>query len=255
MLRHVPHSEIDKDRWDAMVETSPRPSLYGMSWYLDAFGPWDAVVLDAYAGGMAFHHERKGRLFTLLRQAPFVQRYDWFGSEVDAQELWDVLSGLGDKLHLNTDRLLSETHGNQRLNLFLSLDRPYDQIAEGYHKTLRKNLRRAKELGMQVRRAENPSKVIDLYRMRYGDQNPQLKDEHYAQLTGLVGHLMPKGNALILEVYLQEDLLAACLFMVYTGRMHYVLGAPTDRGRRLNALSICLDHLIRTHADSEAVLD
>ncbi len=60
MIRHLPHSSIDKQKWDACISDSRNRIPYALSWWLDAVCPgWDALVQDDYLAVMPLTHGHK----------------------------------------------------------------------------------------------------------------------------------------------------------------------------------------------------
>jgi len=49
MIRHLRHSEIDKEKWDAALSKCHQPLLFAQSWYLDLVSPkWGALIRGDY---------------------------------------------------------------------------------------------------------------------------------------------------------------------------------------------------------------
>ncbi|MBT3423267.1 MAG: hypothetical protein HN431_10725, partial [Bacteroidetes bacterium] len=49
MFKLFSHNNIDKAKWDACIEHSSRPSVYAISWYLDAVSPeWMGLIKADY---------------------------------------------------------------------------------------------------------------------------------------------------------------------------------------------------------------
>ncbi len=253
MLNYLKNTEIDKMRWNELVSQSSNATIFCFSWYLDAFCSWNAIILGNYEGAIALPIKKRGP-FNVIYQPPFVQKCDWFGLETNKDEILQIIKNKADYTHFNTNIAFTKD-ARERINLVLPLNN-YTTIYEGYSKSLKKNLRKAKNANFSVMFDDNAIKdVIALYKKVYGSLNNQITSRHYDCLQKLVLQQKPTTNFKILTIYSNNELIAGLLFGIANNRIHYLLGAPNEKGRQLNALSFALDLMMQEYADKQFTFD
>ena len=252
-LKYLSSSQINKQQWDALVSASNNSLVYNFSWYLDQFSEWDAIILGEYDGAIALPRKKKMAL-SFLYQPSFIQKCQWFGQELTTEtqvHLSKLLKSKFSLLEINTDSTLGFNYV-ERVNLILPL-KNYSEIRANYSKTLRKNITKNHSKLEVVNSIEGVQDTINLYKAAYGTLNAQLIDKDYINLINLVSER--SENFFHLQVKHENELVAGLLFAVGKNRLHYILGAPTPQGRKLNALSVALDYLIYKHTENNMILD
>ena len=57
MIKHIQHSDINKEEWDKALSGHQNGNVFFSSWYLDAVCErWDALVEDDYKTIMPMHY-------------------------------------------------------------------------------------------------------------------------------------------------------------------------------------------------------
>lgn len=243
MLQIVDNTDLDRDRWNKLVNDSKQGKAYSYDWYLSAHCTWDAIVLDDYRGAMALPYVISYGMRRLIQPA-FVQQCPWMGVALNTDELeqlWDVLTAHFAIIHFNTN--LPLPYNTYRTNLVLDLIDREKQL-ENYSRSLRKNIRRI-DPELYIEPANDPSMVIELYKRAYGELNPALRDEHYDKLVHL--HREHPDSFKALHMMYHGEVVAGLLFLRDDRRFYYILGAPNAQGRTLNAISHGIDHIILNH--------
>lgn len=220
--------------------------------YIDAFCQWDVIVLDDYEGGIILPIT-KSMGMSKIYQPAFIQKCAWLGDSLLPDEevrLFDLIKSQNNWYHFNTS-LKTTSKCKSRINQILPLTN-YEEVRKQYSKSLRKNIdKNTKDLittsGMDAKQ------TVGLYQKAYGKLNPHLKQSHYEALVKLT-----KSNSELfnnVHVYKDNEVVASLLFAKYNNRLHYILGAPSAEGRKLNALSVGLDYIIRENCDGKSTLD
>ena len=253
MLNYLKNTEIDKKRWDMLVSQSSNATIFCFSWYLDAFCSWNAIIFGDYEGAIALPIKKQVP-FNVIYQPPFVQKCDWFGAKINEEKISKLLKKRTDYIHFNTN-INFDKRGLKRINLILPL-KNYETICEVYSKSLKKNIRKAKNANLKIKVNETAiDEVIDLYTAAYGSLNNQITALHYNYLRKLVLQQKHTSHFKITRVYHNDELIASLLFGIANKRIHYLLGAPNEKGRKLNALSFAIDSVIQEHASNQFIFD
>lgn len=222
--------------------------------FLNLFTEWEALVKINGSGFILLPIKSRWG-FKQLWIPPFCQRLEWQGSWTSDE----ILNGIEaiDKqyrfIHTNLSVPLPIKLFIPRPNLILNLDAPYTELHEGYSKDLRKTLRKKTNKPFDMVQENCPEITIDLYRRMYGNMNRHLTD---AAFTALVSYLKKQDST-----YLQWNLVmeggteGSILLVRSQRRWHYILGAPTEAGRNVQAVIRLMDAAIKELADSEDFLD
>jgi len=261
-LRLLERSEIREDAWNACIREAPVSLAYAMSWYLDAVcaGQWKALVLEDYRAVMPLPYRKKWGI-SYLAQPPFTQQLGIFGrcSEEEIRAFLQAIPAeyrlLDLQFHTGTPTTLSGI--KPRTTYWLNLSAPYPELAAGYSKDARKNLRRLEENAgpCTLKSCSDFGWQISNYRKAYGSLNTVLKDRDYARFR----HALDAAAALQqVEAYQlldsKDNILAGGIFLKSREQWHYVLGAPTQHSEKGGVHGL-IDAFIRRHANTPFVLD
>ena len=134
MIHLITHNEIDKNKWDKCIHASKRPSLYVMSWYLDAVSAgWNALVADDYNAVMPLCGKRKWGI-SYLYQPPYTQFGGVFSSDDDVfhadiflQEATKIYKLIEINLPPNNETGFSH---KEKTNQYLPLNQSYDALKQ-----------------------------------------------------------------------------------------------------------------------------
>lgn len=252
MFQIIPNNAIDQFKWDTLVRSDSAAYTSNYSWYLNELCQWDLIVWGEYQGGMAIASKNQFG-FKRAYQPPFVQLYQWVGANVDIVELANFIQKQYADIRMNT--ALNIAGATERTNYILPLDRPADSLFEGFSKSLRKNIRKATEQGLEIRTTSSCALSLKFYREVHGSNNPQLGSTQYEAFARLFKRAASLKLAFSKEVYLNQLPIASLSFMISKDRFHYVLGAPNADGKKHNALSLALWQLIEENAGKSMKLD
>ncbi|MGB0849996.1 MAG: hypothetical protein ACPGTP_02010 [Bacteroidia bacterium] len=251
-LTYTQHNEIDRHKWEHLVSVSEDSLVFYNSWYLDQFCQWDAIVYGDYLGAIVL--PRKERLgIRTLYQPNFIQKCNWFGYSLSSSEklnLWDLITSNFKNIHFNTNIDFS-SNSIKRTNLVLKAS-SYAEILNGYSRSLKKNIKK-NESHLIVQECKPIDTTIKLYREAYGNVNKQINTEDYSKLKSLV--LRRPTDFVSINVSFNGEIISSILLAKGKKRLHYILGAPSKKGRELNALSVCLNYAIREYGSKGFILD
>ena len=147
-ISYLPHNEIDFSKWDHCITHASNGLIYGYSYYLNRMAKhWDALVLGDYDAVMPLTWNRKYGIYYLYQ--PFLAaQLGVFGASINAATVetflqaipsrfryWDFYLNYQNTFPLHNYRLY------QRKNLVLNLNKPYQEIFNGYRENIQRNIR------------------------------------------------------------------------------------------------------------------
>ncbi|MBK7409853.1 MAG: hypothetical protein IPJ40_18490 [Saprospirales bacterium] len=265
MIRHLPHTAIDRSRYDASIAAAANGMPYAFSWYLDAMaGRWDVLVLGDYEAVCPLPWNAKWLGLKQVYQPFFCQQLGVFAKEIPSPELvksfLDAIPNSFRKVHLclNEKNAAGELSGweiHQRPNYLLHLNRPFETIESHYAKSLKKRLRKARTLHQLVEYPLSPEALSALYQKQIGDkvECPPAAYRHFEQvmhqaITRKLGTIWGATDS-------AGELTVAGFFLQSHNRLINVFGASTPKGKALHSMHFLLDALIRKHAGQDWVVD
>jgi hypothetical protein len=271
-IRYLRRHEIDAEQWDHCVHNAPNGWLYLQSFFLDGLGPWDALVATpadtptatAYSYIMPLPKKKKW-IFWYCPVPPFVGQLGIVGpAPVSPGLVDDFLKHLPPAFIL-ADLLLNEQNPAPslpgvdlriRTNYVLPLAMDYSTLYSEYTPDAQKNLRRAARAGLRPISNVPVEKVITLYRAAYGSKSDFLSAADYVRIAAISAECIKRKKGFTLGITDgQNNLCAAAFFGIDEKRIYYLLGAPSEEGRRHSAVHLLIDEVIKRYAGSALQLD
>ena len=266
MIRFLKHSEINPEKWNQAVYNSLFSSVFGkyeMLELLTAPDTWYALVQEDYEAVMPLPTRKKGVLkyvytpFFLPQMGIFSER------EITLDEAEAFLCKIS-KHYVLADVLLNEknetqeSHKNNFVSHFISLQPSYNELYSQFHENTKRNIKVGKKTECQITVGEESvADIITLFRANRGQgSNVHFQEEDYARLSQMADYLL-KNN--LLEVYgvrTNDNQLAAGALFVKDGNRRWFWFSGRD-----NQLSACkpmfllLNAYIRDHAETDLILD
>ncbi len=247
-------------RYTELLAQSRSNRIYAQNWYLDALlpGQWKLALLGDTMMPV-FPAKKFG--ISYLRMPDFCQQWPLLGG--DGEQRGQMLFQLQRNFVKGEIRISSpfpehaglDGEMRQRQTQVLPLSGTPEQLRSAYASDLKKNLRRAEGLMFEHQQPIGMDEVIAVYRSQWGEKNAHLGDQQYAALKRVFQAAQERGSLHLRSVYLDGKIMAAAAFLRDHGRLYYVLGAPTEEGKKCNALAALIDRLICDPEFSGNVLD
>jgi hypothetical protein len=259
-IHYVKRQELDAGKWDACIERATNGLIYAYAGYLDRMADnWDALIWNDYEAVMPLPWRRKGGFYYLYQPA-FAAQLGLFGKDVHAAQLEASLDAIPRRFRYWD---ISLNHGNvcslpsyplyQRTNFILSLDSPYTDLLSGYRDNIRRNIRKAEQLGCY---AEKNIPVKDILALAREQPQQQIKETDAANFSRLYADLSGCGRAISYGIFsARHQLLSSSVFYFSHARAYYILVGNHPDGRTLGASHALIDAFIRDHAGQQLLLD
>lgn len=261
MIRHLRHTELEKQRWDALLERSENRMWYGRSVVLDRVAPgWEALV-DEDAGAIMpltwrskWGQDYLFQPYAVQQLGVFAARYNdtlgqCFIDAVPARfRYWDIhVNEAMGSLHF--DRVEHSTQ--QVLQVFGDMDRQRAAYSIGH----RRNLRKAKVHGHLLRSGIDAADFVALFVRSTAMRHGGIKPQDLAVLSVLVEDVLHRGEGRIIGMVDDGRLLAAVFFVEWGGRSILLKSAVDPVAADRHPMFLLVDHYLSLGAGGNPLLD
>ncbi|MCE9537807.1 MAG: hypothetical protein K8R85_01125 [Bacteroidetes bacterium] len=264
MIKHIENKNIDKKKWDALIDKSANSCIFVYSWYLDVVCEnWSALVLNDYEAVFPIQSKSKYKINYLYQ--PFFTRY--FGlfskTEPNIKLTTDFLKAIPEKykyiefcLHETNKFDLPDYSKVERKYQLLDLNAPYQALHKGYSENAKRNIKKAIKAEFAIKHTVAHEIVVDLFKSTKGQELEVFKANDYKILLNLMRLLVKQNKAETIAVYDKEDkLCAAAFFMKTTNRLVFLKSGVTDHGKVNGAMHFLFNTFIQQYAGTEKILD
>ncbi|MBU8892755.1 MAG: hypothetical protein KOO66_08240 [Bacteroidales bacterium] len=255
-IKYLKHNQIDKQKWDFVIEKSDNGLVYSLSWYLDIVSPgWEALIDGDYKAIMPLPVKKKYGLKYLI-QPPFCQQLGAYYKESNAKiATTDFLKLIPSKyrfIALNLD-FDSGKYCTERTNFELNLTSNFESIRSNFSTNTKRNINKAKKQELNV--VENISPK-ELWNFKKGNPVNDLSKWHYQKLLSIIESAVNKG---IGESYSvtnnQNDILAVVFLINYKNRLTFLVSSSNEFGKEKSAMFLLIDSIIQKYAEKKEVFD
>jgi hypothetical protein len=274
MFRHLSHTEINRQHWDALITEAPSGLIYALSWYLDIVSPgWEALVKQEggrYVAVLPLPVRRKFGL-RYLQQPLFTQQLGLVQLAPPTTADWAQVGSLLTKKFSYISKYAFNRHnatlaspatlgmgGVLSRTYHLSLRASYAALWEGYRPERRRHLRKAQVYKLVV----EPSANIDLL-LRIFDENTAHRltgvlgeAYEYPMLRRLYRAASQAGLGTLWQVRTPQGEVLAMMFLLHYKRdIIYLFNSSTKAGKEMGAVSVMIDEFLRQHAEQDLCFD
>ncbi|MBK8711907.1 MAG: hypothetical protein IPL97_08560 [Niastella sp.] len=263
-IRYIKHADIDKEKWDQLITSSPPGLLYALSGYLGAMcSQWDALVSGDYKIAMPLPYRKKMGI-SYLYQPAFTQQLGIISLQPITEK--DTIAFIKKavsyfsfaEITLNHQNIFTDTKYpiQLRQNLVLPIRGNYEQVQAGYSFTLKKNLKWIKKFNSEYVTDIDAGKVVTLYRELYQKKIPSFKNNDYAHFLNACKNIQPYTKVYVRAVVAPtKELLAASILIHFKDRLYNIISCNTAQGRAVHANDVLYDQIIREFSGQGLLLD
>lgn len=261
-IQYLTQKQIDKQKWDACIEASDNGLIYAFSFYLDTMSKhWDALVLNDYEAVMPLTWNKKFGIRYLYQ--PFLTAQSGvFGKKLTGEQVDLFIQSIPRSfrfidISLNSNNATGNLKGLSisRSNYVLDLSKPYDALYQNYRENIRRNIKKALQLGCVIQKGFDAEKVILLAMQQMKSQGNEEPD-NIERFRKLYLYLHARQMATTYGVFsAQNELLASCVFFFSHNRAYYILVGNHTNGKTIGASHALIDAFIKDHAGKNMLLD
>jgi len=261
-IRYLQQNEINKQKWDECIANASNGLVYAYSYYLDTMSKnWDALVLNDYEAVMPLTWNKKYRV-RYLYQPAFTASLGIFGNNLHQKLIEHFLQSIPEKFKLVE---IAMNHGNIfiassdiktiRNNYTLSLNKDYAELQSSYKENIKRNIKKAQQLGCTIKKNIPVDDVINLSKPAM-QLLTNVKDDDYKNFEKLYHLLHQQNRAITCGVYSpNKELVASCVYFFSHNRAYYILVGNHPNSKALGASHFLIDSFIKDHCNLNLTLD
>ncbi len=266
MIRYLKNNEINKEKWDTCISTSPQSLVYAESWFLDIVSPdWEALVEDDYSSVFPLTKRKKIGI-NYLFQPYFTQQLGLFNAAGDISEvtLRAFLLTIPKKfrlieIQLNSSNIINHVDTffiRNKLTHVLNLSDSFEKINENYSENLRRNIKKAKHSEINISKKNLFKDVIELFRQNRGLKINNISNSHYKTLLTLLEKAESKNKLDCRRMINTNGKLIAGVIFLKSKHSYILLFSATDNeAKETGAMSLLIDSFIQDHSKEDVFLD
>ena len=261
MITYLKRDQVDIIKYDACIANASQSRVYAYSWYLDCIAKnWDVLVLDDYAAVMPLPRRKKYGI-NYIFQPPWVQQLGIFSKKNISDKQYAVfVKNIPQQFKL-IDFNVNSSKGfdikllKPRANYILALNSDYKLLFKSFSKGWKNSITQAIKIGVLVKEENESLQIIDLFRTHKG-LNLQLREDAYLDLERLTQKAEQLNKLKIYCAYSsQKRLIGGAIFIISDQRITYLFSAINEDGRRLQAMSLILNTVIKNYSESDFIFD
>jgi hypothetical protein len=260
-IRFVKRKDIDTERWDRCVRDSPHSDIYALSGCLDIMAKrWSGLVQDDYAAVLPIPWNRKYFL-SYIYTPRFTGPLPLCGDPATVLPLADFLSHIPGRfiswdLDINSPQPAEKIpyRHHYRTNYLLPLYRGYDNLFGAFRPGYRNLIRQAQRDGFHAQPTDAYKEIIEKASRK--KEIKGMKQEDYKRFARLCDWLNPLGMLETWESIAPDGhQCAGAVFAKTDRKLYYLLAWNNEQGRASAASHLLMNEVIRSHANSQRILD
>ncbi len=257
-LRHLKNSEIDFEKWDAALTDTHHPLIYANSWYLNIVSPnWEALVNEDYTILVPLPI-KKVLGIKFIVQPPFCQQLGLFSekyancevAKFSSQRLpfATIIYQTKNLCFKKRDRLTKE-----RSNLILPLQKEFSQLFKAFNQNTKRNIKKATKHPQKINQTFCAETFIK-FSQKHAPYSLSLKEWEVLKRIVEVS-LNNKIGALWTVTNTNNTELCMGFFLNKFNRITFLSGHSSPEGFEQKSMFLLMDHVIKSHAESNKILD
>jgi hypothetical protein len=261
-LQYFTRKEINDGKWNRCIDDASNGLIYGYSFYLDRMSEnWDALVLNDYEAVMPLTWKIKFGL-SYLYQPPFAASLGIFGNHLNEKLLISFLESIPSRFKVVDISLNHQNHFLDnipgmviRKNYILDLNKPYEEIVNGYRENIRRNIKKARQLNCSWKTNIPLDLILPLAKVQMKTLS-DFSDEDFENFRNLCSILLDQGKAVTYGVFTsRNELVASAVYFFSHRRAYYILVGNHPNGKTLGASHFLIDRFIHDNAGKGLFLD
>lgn len=249
--KYITRSDINEEKWNALVANHSLSLPYFHTSYLDAVCDWDAIVNSDYTLICPIPKKKKF-LFHYIYTPPFVQQLGILSEEdFNYQEVLETLP----KKYKLTELAFNESNADFETaqinrNTLLSLNSNYASIYKNYSNNHKRNI---KKVADQYKIEE--IEILELWQLFKKDRGEKLNKFNETTLD-ILNRIVKCGlECFAWGVKSDGHWDTGILVVKYNKRLVFLFSGNSSNGKRNRGMYFLLDQLIQKYAGQDMILD
>ena len=255
-IRRLIRKDIDTEKWNRCVEQSTSPLIYGTTHYLDQVCPrWIGLVKGDYEAVMPVPLVLR-KVLRVVGMPLFCQQLGVFSPQ-KITDFGPWLAKISKRPFSNSlsFNYFNPIEGEERVNLVVNLERPLEDIRSKFNQNTKRNIKKGAKLGLDFSDRVRFEQFVALHRAEVATRDKALTNKAYQTLRGLYEVLSKRGEAYILGLHSQDQLVSTILFTQAFGRLIYLAAATRGEYKKSGANHLLVDQAIEHFHGQVSVLD
>ena len=226
------HTEIDRKKWDALVENTPN-SLFMSAWYLDAVSPnWKAIVWGDYEAALPVNIVKKAGVEQVI-QPIFTREFRILGQHKSLEDVLRFLQESYKNIDLRFDTTVKGFAFKERENQTLNLCEGFEN---NYSKNAKRLIKKADKLYV-YKQIDDLSSFFDLIEQTLMPKIEEFNKHNIGILKQLMTNALNANSAECIGVFDSENtFVGAGFFFKHQKKIIYLKGAATDIAKKQGAM-------------------
>lgn len=259
-IRFIEREDIELIKYNQLVDSSLGVSIYCYSWYLDAVcDHWGCLVLDDYKAIFPFAYTVKfGQ--KIIYQPFFTREFSFFGKDkIDLELKKKLLKSIPIEFKKVDfaifDEILVENYKvskvvNQELNITIG----YENIYTNYSTNAKRLIKKALKVNCMIQSSEDAKQFINFFKQNTGTQ-VTYSEKHYTNLEKLIETILSNKVGELYQVKLEGEIVAQAIYLFQSNRITYLKGAANPKGKKVGAMFLLMDYIIKENKVNANVFD
>ncbi|MFT3737307.1 MAG: hypothetical protein QM786_00955 [Breznakibacter sp.] len=258
------NEDIDRDRWDYLIDTSSIPQVYAKSWMLDAFSPgWSALVGNDWNWIMPLPVSKKWRIPYLVQPIFFQQLGIFSQNPVAENTIHEVMSYLSKhfpfvRYQFNRSNQLEKLSDRitTRQTFELDLTKGYEDIKRGFSQSHRKNINKCFNRGVVVYSSSDLTEHLNLMQAMYKKMNVSaVKDRHYQMFRKIADYGIRNTGSRLYYAINGRGAIIGSAFFLRSGKQFIIFTVRSVEGIENRCTFVLVDNFLREECGSGNYLD
>ena len=261
-IKYLSNNQIDKTRWDKIVDISPNGRIYGYSWYLDGLADdWGALVAGDYEYIFPLPFRKKYGICYIVNPF-FVQQLGIYSEKHVAVDIYaEFMQAIPTRFRyidicLSIDEAIPNSQVKmikRRTNLVLDISRPYNEIAANYSRNISRILRKTSVVHFKEA-FEDIKEIVYSYRNEVSDIG--VDSFYYDRLYKVAQKAAEKKMLIPLKLLASDgQLLASFIFFESHNRVYSIAGGQTPHGKNNYGTYILMDKFFQNYCGQLRIFD
>lgn len=253
---------IVKD-WNDSILSANNGRVNALSWYLDIVCDqnWKALIFGDYEYVIALPINNRIPFVPRISIPYYSQQLGIIGktpaddalvsAALDKIPAYRQVIMQWNEFNLIPENVVFKT--TMRPNYVLDLHNTLESIRAGYSKTLKRHLKKAPDNGLVYK--EVSIETFESFFLKNTDKQTKVTEKYKNMLSKLIRALDKNGCAMIRGIYVEDRLIATCLFTDFNKRLCSLMIRSNNEGKNLNAMHYLIDQTIDQYAGTKYLLD